>query len=74
MAGVYAAASVLLLSLVCVVEAARLGVSDFLKLPNSEATGDGNSFGGTKWALLIAGSAGYGNYRHQVSQHSFAKN
>jgi legumain len=22
---------------------------------------------GTKWAVLVAGSSGYGNYRHQVS-------
>jgi legumain len=23
---------------------------------------------GTKWAVLVAGSSGYGNYRHQVSR------
>lgn len=23
---------------------------------------------GTRWAVLIAGSMGYGNYRHQVSE------
>lgn len=22
---------------------------------------------GTRWAVLVAGSSGYGNYRHQVS-------
>jgi glycosylphosphatidylinositol transamidase (GPIT) subunit GPI8 len=25
---------------------------------------------GTRWAILIAGSAGYWNYRHQVPPHS----
>jgi legumain len=24
-------------------------------------------YGGTRWAVLVAGSSGYGNYRHQVS-------
>jgi legumain len=23
---------------------------------------------GTRWAVLVAGSSGYGNYRHQVSR------
>ena len=70
MAGVFAAVSVLLLSLVCLAEASRPGVSYFLRQPNSEVTADGTTFGATKWALLIAGSAGYGNYRHQVNHHS----
>ena len=70
MAGVYAAVFVLL-SFICFAEASRLGISDFLKLPNSEVTSDGETLGATKWALLIAGSAGYGNYRHQVNQHAF---
>lgn len=26
---------------------------------------------GTRWAVLVAGSSGYGNYRHQVSSISF---
>lgn len=26
---------------------------------------------GTKWAVLVAGSMGYGNYRHQVNNTNF---
>lgn len=26
---------------------------------------------GTNWAVLVAGSRGYGNYRHQVDTHAF---
>lgn len=26
---------------------------------------------GTKWAVLVAGSTGYQNFRHQVSDHMF---
>nr|CAB3464253.1 unnamed protein product [Digitaria exilis] len=36
---------------------------DFLRLPSE---GDGAA-AGTRWALLIAGSNGYYNYRHQAS-------
>lgn len=37
---------------------------DFLRLP-SESEGDAAA--GTRWAVLIAGSNGYYNYRHQAS-------
>jgi legumain len=36
---------------------------EFLR-PQSEQEGD---VVGTRWAVLIAGSKGFGNYRHQVS-------
>lgn len=39
-------------------------VGDFLRLP-SETDNDDN-FKGTRWAVLLAGSNGYWNYRHQV--------
>ena len=29
--------------------------------------GEEDGGGGTRWAVLVAGSSGYGNYRHQVS-------
>lgn len=63
----------LLLSLVSVVNC-RFSSGDVLKLP-SEASkffhrpiGDDDDDGsvGTRWAVLIAGSNGYWNYRHQV--------
>lgn len=38
---------------------------DFLKLP-SQVKPEEVQEEGTHWALLIAGSSGYGNYRHQV--------
>ena len=28
---------------------------------------DGDQVAGTRWAVLVAGSSGYGNYRHQVT-------
>lgn len=40
-------------------------------LPTSEEqnSGDaGSSEVGTRWAVLVAGSNGYGNYRHQVAR------
>ncbi|CAN6336593.1 unnamed protein product [Urochloa humidicola] len=36
---------------------------DFLRLPSE---GEGDAVAGTRWALLIAGSNGYYNYRHQA--------
>ncbi|MFS7941599.1 putative legumain protein [Helianthus anomalus] len=33
-----------------------------------EADVDENMTNGTRWAVLVAGSKGFGNYRHQVSQ------
>ena len=38
---------------------------DFLRLPSTSEDDDGAAVG-TRWALLIAGSNGYYNYRHQV--------
>ncbi|MFS7929138.1 putative legumain protein [Helianthus anomalus] len=32
-----------------------------------EADVDENMTNGTRWAVLVAGSKGFGNYRHQVS-------
>lgn len=43
----------------------RSAFDRFLRLPKSEDESE-VGFSGTKWALLIAGSAGYGNYRHQA--------
>lgn len=31
-----------------------------------EPAEDDEKEGGTRWAVLVAGSSGYGNYRHQV--------
>lgn len=38
---------------------------DLLRLP-SEHAGSGEDVVGTRWAVLIAGSNGYYNYRHQA--------
>ncbi|GKD59213.1 vacuolar-processing enzyme-like protein, partial [Tanacetum coccineum] len=61
----YAAYNILLFLLMIIVprvtvEAARVTtVDDFLRLPSEkESTG-------TRWAVLLAGSNGYWNYRHQ---------
>jgi legumain len=35
--------------------------------PDEPVDADVDEIGGTRWAVLIAGSSGYGNYRHQVS-------
>lgn len=32
---------------------------------------DGDQDVGTRWAVLVAGSSGFGNYRHQVSNFDF---
>lgn len=69
----YAAAALFLstLSILAVSDELADG-GDFIKLP-SEARrffdGDGAEDGdsiGTRWAILLAGSNGYWNYRHQV--------
>jgi len=40
---------------------------DFLRLPSESASEDDDAAAvGTRWAVLIAGSNGYYNYRHQV--------
>lgn len=50
-----------LLVLVAAVAGARW--QDFLRLPSED---DDAAAVGTRWAVLIAGSNGYYNYRHQV--------
>jgi len=37
-----------------------------IKLPSEAVDADSDEVG-TRWAVLVAGSNGYGNYRHQVS-------
>ncbi|XP_050219165.1 vacuolar-processing enzyme [Mercurialis annua] len=62
---------VLLLALCCVVSCSRNIGDDVIRLP-SEASrffrknNDDDSTTGTRWAVLIAGSNGYWNYRHQA--------
>ncbi|XP_076949019.1 vacuolar-processing enzyme-like [Bidens hawaiensis] len=46
--------------LILTVAYARLSVNDFLRLPSERLDSDG-----TRWAVLLAGSNGYWNYRHQ---------
>lgn len=73
----YAATVLLLiaLSIVAVVDSRDI-VGDVLKLPSEVSNffrpaadvsdvGD-DDYVGTRWAVLIAGSNGYSNYRHQV--------
>lgn len=38
-------------------------------MPTDEVTKEDETNKGTRWAVLIAGSAGYWNYRHQVIHH-----
>jgi len=47
-----------------IVDGTRVTVDDFLRLP-SEKSSDDDSVG-TRWAVLLAGSNGYWNYRHQA--------
>lgn len=66
-AGVYA---FLLLSVSSIVSGGREIADDFLRLP-SEASrffrpDSGDDSVGTRWAVLIAGSSGFWNYRHQA--------
>ncbi|WJX94609.1 legumain [Trifolium repens] len=37
-----------------------------IRLPDEPVDADVDEIGGTRWAVLIAGSSGYGNYRHQA--------
>ncbi|KAL6618650.1 hypothetical protein ACP70R_033789 [Stipagrostis hirtigluma subsp. patula] len=39
---------------------------DFLRLPSEHSGAGGEAAVGTRWAVLIAGSNGYYNYRHQA--------
>uniref|UniRef100_A0A1J3FS65 legumain n=1 Tax=Noccaea caerulescens TaxID=107243 RepID=A0A1J3FS65_NOCCA len=61
----------LLLSLIAV-SAARQGPDDVIRLPSQAsrffrpAESDVDSSAGTRWAVLVAGSSGYWNYRHQA--------
>lgn len=57
--------AVQLLVLVAVVSGTRW--QDFLRLSSESASDDDDAAAvGTRWAVLIAGSNGYYNYRHQV--------
>lgn len=70
----YTAGSLLLLALtIAVVVDSRDIVNDVLRLPsqasrffNPQVTSDQDDSVGTRWAVLIAGSNGYWNYRHQA--------
>ncbi|KAA3490671.1 vacuolar-processing enzyme-like [Gossypium australe] len=61
----------LLLSVTGIVTAHRDATGDILRLVSPEAykffhQSDDDRVGGTRWAVLIAGSRGYENYRHQA--------
>ncbi|VAI58967.1 unnamed protein product [Triticum turgidum subsp. durum] len=64
-----------LLLLLCAAADASKGKWDpVIRMPGEEepATGDessekGEDGVGTRWAVLVAGSSGYGNYRHQIT-------
>lgn len=58
-----------LLALAASAGAARLGLDDLrIKMPTDleQAVADDVEFAGTRWAVLVAGSNGYWNYRHQA--------
>jgi len=56
-----------LLLLLCVVNAlSRMHSSRDGKSAMKSKDGEDETEKGTRWAVLIAGSSGYGNYRHQV--------
>ena len=38
-----------------------------LKIPSKATAEEAEADQGTRWAVLVAGSSGYENYRHQVS-------
>ncbi|KAE8664390.1 Vacuolar-processing enzyme [Hibiscus syriacus] len=60
----------LLLSISGIVSAGRYSIGDVLRLPSDVSSffhgSEDDEVGGTKWAILIAGSNGYWNYRHQA--------
>lgn len=72
-----------LVLLVLVLAAAAAGAENgewdpVIRMPGEEPAGSHSHGGegfegeeddavGTRWAVLVAGSSGYGNYRHQVS-------
>ena len=68
--GFYAAFSLLALLIVPLVNVDSRP-DFFLRLPSDGRTNGGDDAVGTRWAVLIAGSNGYGNYRHQVYQLFF---
>lgn len=46
-----------------------------IRMPTEREEPDDNAVdreGGTRWAVLVAGSNGFGNYRHQVAALFFA--
>lgn len=60
-----------IVSVSAVVESRHDIVGDVLKLPSEVSSffrpvSDDDDSVGTRWAVLIAGSNGYWNYRHQV--------
>ncbi|GMG99093.1 hypothetical protein Nepgr_000933 [Nepenthes gracilis] len=69
-----AAVSLLLISVLSFVAHGRPISDDFIRLPSDRSFIDrafphsygDDDIGGTRWAVLIAGSSGYWNYRHQA--------
>ncbi|KAJ0601708.1 putative legumain protein [Helianthus annuus] len=53
----------LLAPLIVTIVHARLFADDFIRLPSEKSHSDDSV--GTRWAVLLAGSNGYWNYRHQ---------
>ncbi|KAK8963633.1 hypothetical protein KSP40_PGU011084 [Platanthera guangdongensis] len=59
----------LLLSLLCMqtpYRSARVGWESVIRMPTEATSSAGEEEPGTRWAVLVAGSSGYGNYRHQA--------
>ncbi|KAJ8750562.1 hypothetical protein K2173_015723 [Erythroxylum novogranatense] len=60
----------LLLSLYAIADGSGVTSTDFLRLPSDTSSRffrhDDNDYPGTRWAVLIAGSNEYWNYRHQA--------
>lgn len=56
----------LLIATVPLISALHDLAGDFLRLPSQASTFLHDNNEGTRWAILIAGSNGYWNYRHQV--------
>ncbi|KAH0465386.1 hypothetical protein IEQ34_005489 [Dendrobium chrysotoxum] len=50
-------------ALLCMLVLSR---ADVIRMPSKGSSFDGEEEAGTSWAILVAGSSGYGNYRHQA--------
>ncbi|KAI0520588.1 hypothetical protein KFK09_008064 [Dendrobium nobile] len=50
-------------ALLCMLVLSR---ADVIRMPSMGSSFDGEEEAGTSWAILVAGSSGYGNYRHQA--------